>query len=124
MVGIPQLRGDKEILPRDSASCESCLQCFTYLSFIPISLGAIKCRNPAAGALVARLVSAASGSTCKARAGIFPPPRLSQAYFQSEVQGKDSMSFCLRVYAQCVHNQKVSRLDCQLPSPEEVREDQ
>src|SRR5882672_1931297 len=42
MVGVPQLRGDKEILPRDCAGRESCLQRFTYLSLIPISLGTIE----------------------------------------------------------------------------------
>ncbi len=42
MVGVPQLRGDKEILPRNRAGRESCLQRFTYLSLIPISLGTIE----------------------------------------------------------------------------------
>ena len=42
MIGIPQLCGDKDILPRDSAGCESCLQCLTYLSLIPIPLGTIE----------------------------------------------------------------------------------
>jgi hypothetical protein len=42
MVGIPEFCGDKEIFPRDSAGRESCLQCFTDLPFIPISLGAIE----------------------------------------------------------------------------------
>jgi hypothetical protein len=42
MVGVPQLRGDKDILPRNCAGRESCLQRFTDLPLIPISLGTIE----------------------------------------------------------------------------------
>jgi hypothetical protein len=46
MVGVPQFRGDKKILPRNRAGRESCLQRFTDLLLIPISLSAIEVPKP------------------------------------------------------------------------------